>query len=75
MKNLDFDNSVSPKGHSKETLVKEQSSQTILTCSDIERNGLFVEIEEKKKGKLSVLSLEEHISFKSHAVPYVVLIY
>ena len=63
MKNLDFDNSESPKGHNKETLVKEQSSQTILTCSDIERNGLFVEVEEKKKGKLSVLSLEEYISF------------
>lgn len=51
MKNLDFDNSESPKGHNKETLVKEQSSQTILTCSDIEKNGLFVEVEEKKKGK------------------------
>ena len=64
MKHLNFDISVNPEGHNKETLVKEQSSQTILTCSDIERNGLFVEVEEKKKGKLIVLSFEEYISFK-----------
>ena len=48
MKNLDSDPSF---GQGKESLFKEQSTQTLLTSSEIERNGLIVEVEVGRKGK------------------------
>ena len=48
MKNLDSDPSFD---QGKESLFKEQSTQTLLTSSEIERNGLIVEVEVGRKGK------------------------
>ena len=51
MKNLDSDNPAPSLDQSNESLFKEQSTQTLLTSSEIERNGLLVEVD--KKGKIS----------------------
>ena len=73
MKNLDSDNPAPSLDQSNESLFKEQSTQTLLTSSEIERNGLLVEVD--RKGKISpMMKLVRELGNKKERRVHIILL-